>query len=179
METYIALLRGINVGGQLLLMKELAPLFEKLGCASVKTYIQSGNVVFRASPANVKTLEKRLGAAIQKLRGFEPRTMVLQLKELERAATGNPYPQADEKPQSLHIIFLADVAKQADLAALRKLMKPNEQCELRGKVFYFYAPDGIGDSKAAAKIDKCLGVTGTGRNWRTVNKLIEMARALS
>jgi uncharacterized protein (DUF1697 family) len=103
---------------------------------------------------------------------------VLKLKELERAASGNPYPQADEKPQSLHLIFLAEVAAKADLAALKKLMTPNEQCELIGKVFYFYAPDGIGISKAAGKIEKCLGVSGTGRNWRTVNKLIEMARAL-
>jgi uncharacterized protein (DUF1697 family) len=179
METYIALLRGINVGGQTLSMKELAPLCEKLGCASVQTYIQSGNVVFRAKPAELKDFERRLGAAIKKSRGFEPQTMVLKLKELERAAAGNPYPQANENHKSLHLMFLASAAPKADLDSLKKLLTPTEQFELRGKVFYFYAPDGIARSKAAVKIEKCLGVAGTGRNWRTVNKLIEMARALS
>ena len=179
METHIALLRGINVGGQTLSMKELAPLCEKLGCASVRTYIQSGNVVFRAKAADLKDFERRLGAAIKKSRGFEPQIMVLKLKELERAAAANPFPQADENHKALHLMFLAGAAPQADLDSLQKLLTPTEQFELKGKVFYFYAPDGIARSKAAAKIEKYLGVPGTGRNWRTVNKLIEMAKTLT
>ena len=177
METYIALLRGINVGGQTLPMKDLALMFEKCGCDDVKTYIQSGNVVFRASPADAQQLEKRIGAAIKKSRGFEPRMMVLTLKSLERAAAGNPYPQAEENPKSLHLLFLAEPVPGSALDAFKKVTTPSEQFTLKGKVLYFYTPEGFGTSKAAGKLDRFLGCC-TGRNWRTVNKLIELAREI-
>jgi uncharacterized protein (DUF1697 family) len=180
METFVALLRGINVGGKTTVpMKELQALLETAGCRHAKTYIQSGNAVFQASSADAKALEKRIGAAIQKSRGFEPRTAVLKLRELEQAAAKNPFPQADANPKSLHLFFLWEAPKHADLKALAEFTTATEKFALDGKVFYFYAPDGFGTSKAATKIGKCLGVDGTARNWRTVRTLIEMGREIS
>src|SRR5262245_5088414 len=113
MNTCIALLRGINVGGyHKLPMKDLKALIEKIGCTDVRTYIQSGNVVFRSSASDVAPLCQRLTAAISKSHGFEPRVLVLTRAELERAAAGNPFPQAHEHPQSLHLFFLEEAPKK-------------------------------------------------------------------
>jgi len=178
METWIALFRGINVGGRVLLMKELVPLLEKAGCRAVQTYIQSGNAVFRASATDAEQLQKRIAVAVERSRGFEPRVIVLRVQELERAATGNPFPNADDNPKSLHLMFLTEAARNPDLKTLETLATPTEKFVLERKVFYLYTPDGFGTSKLAEKVEKCLGVACTARNWRTVNKLIEMARAL-
>src|SRR6188508_1540591 len=109
MNVYIALIRGINGGGSNKLpMIELKQLFERHGCAEVQTYIQSGNVVFRGTDATAGRLAKQVTAAVAKARGFAPRLLVLSRTELERAAAGNPFPEADDHPQSVHLFFLAE-----------------------------------------------------------------------
>ena len=119
MNVYIALLRGINVGGSNRLpMKDLTQLFERCGCAEVQTYIQSGNVVFRSTDANAGQLANRVTAAIAKARGFAPRLLVLSRTELERAAAGNPFPEADGDPQRVHLFFLVEAARAANLNAM-------------------------------------------------------------
>lgn len=176
MNVYIALVRGINVGGaHMLPMKDLKLLFEQLGCAGVQTYIQSGNVVFRTADANAGRLAKRVTAAVAEARGFEPRVLVLTRGELERAAAGNPFREADDSPQSVHLFFLAEPAKSADVQSLNALKSATERFVLKGRVLYLHTPDGLGTSKLAARAERLLGVAATARNWRTVTALVELA----
>lgn len=179
MATWIAFLRGINVGGNNKLpMKELAALLGKEGLSDVATYIQSGNVVFRCARATAPALEERIGAAVSKQHGFQPRVLVLTAAELEQAAAANPFPQADEDPKKLHLFFLAKKPSAPGLDALHALRAGSEAFELIGKVFYLYTPDGFGTSKLAERAERHLGVDATARNWRTVGKVLEMARRL-
>lgn len=178
MNTYIALLRGINVGGNHLLpMKELQLLFGQNGCIDVRTYVQSGNVVFRSDRPGRDRLAERIAAAVSRGHGFEPHVMVLSTGELERAAAANPFPEADTDPTSLHLFFLAAPPAKPDLAALEALRAPTERFELKGGVFYLHAPEGFGRSKLAQRAERLLGVAATARNWRTVKSLLAMAEA--
>jgi uncharacterized protein (DUF1697 family) len=176
MQTCIALLRGINVGGNNMIpMKDLRLLVERAGCAGVQTYIQSGNVVFTTALADPASLEPRLASSIAGTFGFEPRVLVLTARELARAAAGNPFPEASQHPKLLHLFFLADKPKRPDLDGARALATATERFALKGSVFYLYTPDGFGTSKLAARVEQLLGVRATARNWRTVTTLLEMA----
>ncbi|HEX7781001.1 MAG TPA: DUF1697 domain-containing protein [Vicinamibacterales bacterium] len=175
MKTYIALFRGVNVGGSNMLpMASLKTLIETCGCADVQTYIQSGNVVFRSSAPDATKLAGRLGAAVLKGHGFEPRVLVLTREELERAANGNPFPQAAANPKSVHLFFLAEKPKKPDFEALEATKTRTERFALKDRVFYLHTPDGFGTSKLAARAEKLLGVAATARNWRTVTVLLGM-----
>lgn len=176
MTTWIALLRGINVGGNNILpMKDLTTMLENMGCTGVKTYIQSGNVVFSKAGAKAPKLAKSIGQSVLSSHGFEPKVQVLMAEELENAAKSNPFPQAEADPKALHVSFLNAVPTAPDEDTLREIKSETESYVLKGKLFYLYAPDGIGRSKLAARAEKLLGVEATGRNWRTVSKLIELA----
>ena len=176
MKTYIALFRGINVGGRNVLpMKELVASLEGLGFQDVRTYIQSGNVVFRSNNEKVSALCKKMGAAVKKSQGFEPRVMILGLDELERAVTSNPFPDAESDPKTLHLGFLAGVPKKPNLKALERIRGEGERFALKNRVFYLHAPNGVGRSKLAANAERLLGLSMTDRNWRTVSKILSMA----
>jgi uncharacterized protein (DUF1697 family) len=175
MNIYIALFRGINVGGNNLLpMKELAGILQRVGCTSVRTYIQSGNAVFSTQKRDAKKIADEIGAGILEVRGFRPKVMLLGLPELEQAIKNNPFKTADGK--ALHVFFLESVPKKPDLAALTALKAESERFALEGNVFYLYTPDGFGRSKLGAKVEQRLGVAGTARNWNTVSKLMTMAK---
>lgn len=174
--TWISLLRGINVGGHNKLpMAELRELFANTGCSDVKTYIQSGNVVFRGASQDREELAPRLTNAIVESKGFRPGIMLLTPDELEAAANTNPFPEAASEPKTLHLWFLAHEPEEPDLETLDDLRAATEHYELRGAVFYLWAPDGIGRSKLASRAERALGVETTARNWRTVEKLLELA----
>lgn len=174
--TCIALLRGINVGGRNILpMKELRALLEGLGLESVRTYIQSGNVVFQTEEPDLSRLSGRITSAIQKSHGFEPRVLLLGIEELDRAIQGNPFPEAEAQPKTLHVSFLESVPDAPDLEAIERVRSDTERFVLADKVFYFHAPDGIGRSKLAANVERYLGVPATGRNWRSVQKVRALA----
>jgi uncharacterized protein (DUF1697 family) len=176
MTTWIALLRGINVGGKgRLSMKDLVAVLEGLGGRDVRTYVQSGNAVFRADVRDAATLGGRITGAIKAAHGFAPATMVLPAAALRRVADRNPFPQADATPTSLHLFFLAETPAVPDLAALESLRAGNEAFRLDGDVFYLHAPAGIGRSKLATAVERRLGVAATARNWRTVRQLLAMA----
>lgn len=106
MKTYIALFRGINVGGKNSLpMKELVSLLEDLGCRNVKTYIQSGNAVFESKEKDASRLSNKIRVEIKKRRGFEPYVLLLGLEEMDKAIAGNPFPETESEPKYLHIGF--------------------------------------------------------------------------
>jgi len=179
MNTYILLLRGINVGGRNALpMKELLAVLAELGCRNAKTYIQSGNVVFQSSAKVASAIPGKVGLQIQKLRGFKPHALQLPLTELERVISANPFPKAEAEPKSLHLAFLDAVPSNPDLAKLESLKAGREQFRLVDKVFFLHAPDGVGRSKLAANAERLLGVPATDRNWRTVCTLRDMAKEL-
>lgn len=176
MPTLIALLRGINVGGNNKLpMKALAALLADMGLREVQTYIQSGNVVFRCDTNNRGALAAQISAAIEAQHGFAPQVLLLDAVELREAMAGNPYPEAEATPALLSVYFLGETPRHADLEGLASLKSASERFTLAGKVFYLHAPEGVGRSKLAARAEKLLGVPATARNWSTVCKLAGMA----
>ncbi len=176
MKTYIALIRGINiVGRRRLPMQDLRVLMGKHGCADVQTYIQSGNAIFRSNVADVRQLSKRLSTAVLKTHGFEPQVLVLSAGELAKATAGNPFPQADANPKTLHLFCLAERPVRPDLAALEAVKSKTERYALKGKIFYLLTPDGFGISKLAERAERARGVAAPARNWRTVRTLLAMA----
>ena len=176
MNTYIALFRGINVGGTgSLPMKELVTILEEIGARKVRTYIQSGNAVFESTEPNLARLSKQLSTEIMKRRGFEPQVLILTREALARAIAENPFPETVNDPSHLHLGFLASLPQSPDLKKLANLKKESERFQLTGGVFYLHAPEGVGRSKLAAGAEKLLGVPMTDRNWRTVCKVMEMA----
>jgi uncharacterized protein (DUF1697 family) len=180
MNIYIALFRGINVGGRNVLpMKELASVLGDLGALNVKTYIQSGNAVFVSPEKDTSSFSDRISREIKKRRGFEPHVLLLELEDIERAMKKNPFPEAALDPKALHVSFLASKPGKPNLEALESLKTASERFQLIDKVFYLHAPEGVGRSKLAANVERHLGVPMTDRNWRTVCKILEMAQELS
>jgi uncharacterized protein (DUF1697 family) len=179
MENWIALLRGVNVGGRNKLpMKALVAELEAMGLADVKTYIQSGNVVLRCAKARAANLGAEIAGAINEKFGFLPNVVVINAKDLAKAKKANPYPEADNETDGkrLHFIFLASVPRSIDADRLNAVRRPSEQWQIKGTVFYLHTPEGFGDSKLANQVEKILGVTTTARNLLTVNALLELAQ---
>jgi uncharacterized protein (DUF1697 family) len=173
--TWIALFRGINVvGNHLLPMKDLATLLEREGFEGVRTYIQSGNVVFQSAEGTSISLAKRIGHLVLKSYGFHPQVFVLSVRDLMSAAATNPFPEAEADPKTLHLFFLFELPRSPDLESLSRLKTGREAFALKGKVFYLHTPDGFSVSKLRARAERFIGVGATARNWRTVNKLLEM-----
>jgi uncharacterized protein (DUF1697 family) len=173
--TLIALFRGINIAGaHALPMKELTAILESLGCQRVRSYIQSGNVVFDHMETKSPKLAGRISAAIRKRRGFEPVVLVLTPKDLAKAMLGNPFPDAASAPSTLAVGFLATVPKKPNLEGMEDLRLKSERFAVVGRCFYLHTPDGFGRSKLASRAEKLLGVAMTARNWRTVSKINEM-----
>lgn len=173
MNTWIALLRGINVGSSRRLpMKSLIALIPSLGGEDVRTYIQSGNVVFRH--ADARGLAERLGDAIGREHGFAPDVLILDAARLRAIAAANPFPEADAAPTRVHVLFLAAPASAPDIGALERHRSGRECYLLTAHACYLYTPDGFGKSRLAERAEKALGVAATARNWRTVGKLLEM-----
>lgn len=180
MTTCILFFRAVNVGGHNKLpMTELVEMLGSLGIPGAVTYIQSGNVALRCSRQQAASLGRRIKAAVLENCGFEPSVLVLRVQELEHAVAANPYREAAREPNSLHLWFLAAEPAEPDFAEMDRLKSDSEHYKLDKKVFYLHAPDGIGESKLAERVEKCLGVEATGRNWRTVTKVLEMAWQLS
>jgi len=177
MKTWIALLRGVNVGGNNKLpMRPLAAALEAAGLRDVRTYIQSGNIVFRATGGSQARWAAHIANLIQAEFGIAASVLVLDLAELRGAASGNPFPDVGTQTRGgqLHFYFLAQEPERVDRAKLESLRAGVERWALRGKVFYLHAPDGAGKSKLAAQAEKALGVGATARNWRTVCALLEL-----
>ena len=171
MPRYVALVRGVNVGGKNKLpMAELRALLESLGYGDVRTLIQSGNVVLTASKAvKPATLE----TAIAKRFGISPAVVLRTPRELENAIAANPFPRADTA--SLHIGFMAQkpaapVVKTLDVARFQP-----DELAIRGRELYLHLPNGMGRSKLPAYVDRQLKIPTTVRNWNTVAKLLELA----
>lgn len=176
MTRYIALLRGINVGGNTLKMDRLREVCAELGFANIVTYVQSGNVVFdsKGSAASVaKTLTERLTGESR----LPVSVVVRKAAELAAVIATNPFVgQPGIDPAKLHVTFLGAAAAKNALAKLRAVDAVNERFHMADREIYLYCPDGYGKAKLSnARIEKLLTVVATTRNWNTVHKLSELA----
>jgi uncharacterized protein (DUF1697 family) len=178
MQIWIALLRGINVGGRnAMAMAALTTTFESAGCRSVRTYIQSGNVVFASSATSKENLSKCLGDAIEDQFGFRPSILLLSERDFRAAVANNPFLDAVAEPKTLHFFFLDSLPSSPDMKAIAKLALPTERFELIDAVFYLHTPEGFGRSKLAAGAERKLGEPATARNFATIQALSEMLDA--
>ncbi len=177
MKTYIALFRGINVGGNSILpMKELVVVLESIGLHNLKTYIQSGNVLFQSKGKSDTQLSAAISGAIKQSHGFEPKVLLLDSMALEKVIQANPFVEAEAVPNTLHVGFMASIPDDPDMQSLEKIRAEKERFQIIKNTFYLYAPDGIGRSKLAAQAEKILGAPMTMRNWRTVSKIMTMVQ---
>ena len=175
-KTFIALFRGINVGGKNSLpMRRRAGMFESLGCTAVRTYIQSGNVVFEASQALARRLPKEVSEMILKKARLEVPVIVRSSNEFANVVRGNPFLAAGADPKTLHVAFLADVPSSARVAALDAGRSPPDEIVVVGREIYLCLPNGVGRTRFTnAYLDAKLGTVSTLRNLRTVEKLLEL-----
>jgi uncharacterized protein (DUF1697 family) len=179
-RTWVALLRGVNVGGHNSLpMKRLREILTEQGFEDAATYIQSGNCVFRSGGNDAEEIRYRIANAIQTDFGFRPSVFALPLSEFEQAIAGNPFADHPVDPKYVHLFFLAKRVEAFDEAALRALAAPGDDFMLSGKIFYLLTPAGIGRSKLVEKLGKFLPVDMTGRNLRSVTKIAKLGRSLS
>lgn len=175
MSTYILLLRGINVGGHnKLSMPRLRGILETLGCTDIKSYIQSGNLVFHYSADRMGELEMQLGKELLHQFGFRPECLFISKKVFIEMIESSPYLELPNLDQRLHVGFLARVPEGPNIEKMESIKGFTESFTIKGKVFYLDAPDGIGRSKLAAQAEKWIGVPMTMRNWRTVKSIQSM-----
>tara|TARA_R110002167_G_scaffold15784_6_gene62704 strand:- start:122 stop:667 length:546 start_codon:yes stop_codon:yes gene_type:complete len=177
MQTWVALLRGINVGGNNIIpMKILTQIMTDAGYEGVQSYIQSGNVVFQHTEVSSNVLASELSLLIQRHFDFQPKVMLLTATEFNQILAQNPYKQAYSEPKQVHFFFVDEIPASPDLTKLKQLKSPSETYELQPQGLYLFAPEGIGRSKLVAKVDKCLGVNTTARNLNTLLKLKDILK---
>ncbi len=178
MDVHVALLRGVNLGGKNRLpMKDLATMFTDAGCGSVTTYIQSGNVVFDASPGLARRIPALVEKAIANQFGYRVPVVTRTGGELRKIVRANPFLRAGAEAGTLHVAFLSDLPATAKVKALDPDRSPPDAFAVRGREIYLQCPNGYGRTKLTnGYFDSKLATTSTVRNWRTVMKLLELAR---
>jgi len=175
-RTWIGLFRGINIGGNRMPMKELVRLMEAEGFTDVKTYIASGNVVFRATDDEA-ALQRRVEDLVETNFGFRSKLFLVTSDHLQKLLDANPFKDWEHKGKAQHLFFIEGPIAKADTARMDALKADNEAWHLTDECFYFYGPDGVGRSKLIEKLSQCLKADMTARNLNTVETLLEMGRA--
>ena len=181
MPVIISMLRGVNVVGRnRIKMDALRALYESLGLRDPKTYIQSGNVVFRTRRCDLVALARRIEDAIEREFSFRPALILRTIPELREVVARNPFAaRRDIEPSRLLVTFLAGVPAAEACAKVLSLKTEPEELRLSGREMYIYFPNGQGRSKISwVAIEKMLKTSGTGRNWNSVTRLLEMAEAM-
>lgn len=181
MQTFIALLRGINVSGQKkILMADLKKHFEELGFTNVQTYIQSRNVLFQSEEKNAAILQAEIEKMILATYNFEVVTLLRTPHELKEAINANPFLHEPEKELSRqYVTFLSEVPAPENLVKINASAYDPEEYRLVGTTLYFYSPANYGKAKMSNNFfENKLKLKATTRNWATVNKLMELAGKL-
>jgi len=173
MKTYISLLRGINVSGQKKVnMIQLQNLYQSLGFQNIKTYIQSGNVIFQSSPPPSSQL---LQQKIKQQFGFEVPVILRSIEDWENIIKHNPFTKEDLT--KVHIVFLSETAQKYSKDELEKAKNPSEEFFIHNKEIYLYCPNGYGKTKLSNTfLEHKLNLTATTRNWNTIKNLFELAK---
>jgi len=175
-QTYVALLRGINVGGKHVLpMKDLAAIFNEAKCSGVRTFIQSGNVLFTASADHCAKLPVLLAKKIEQRFGFAAPIIVRNRDEMAQVVGENPFLKHGLPEERLHVYFLADQPSAAAVKSLDPNRSAPDEFRVVGRHIYLHTPNGMGRSKlTSAYFDSKLATICTARNWATVNTLLQM-----
>lgn len=180
MTRWIALLRGVNVSGKnAIRMAALQSSFERLGCKNVRTYLQSGNVVFNIKTSDTEKLSAKITTAIALDFRHEVAVGVLSAQALTHIVNSNPMqPKLNDEAPRYHATFLLEPVSQKQFAAIKLPAATGEQATLLGSVIYLYCPHGYGKTKLNnTYFEKALSVTATTRNWRTVLALQQLCDA--
>jgi len=175
MISYIALLRGINVGGhKKIFMADLKLLFEKLNLKNVRTYIQSGNVIFKSSEENIQDLENRIKGQLFNQYGFEVSVLVKTHSEIR--AILNDCPFSEDKKVNSYFIILHSIPDEILVETTMQIKYPNEEFHIINTCVYTYYSAGFGNAKCGTNFfEKKLKVSATARNYKTIMKLIELS----
>ncbi len=178
METYISILRGINVGGhKLIKMNALKEMFESLGFNRVKSFIQSGNVVFQSNSTDPRQLEKLIAQGIMKSFGFDVPVIVIEKQELKNISERNLFiNDRAEDLAKLHVTFLAAEPEKAFAESIGKEEFLPDEYRISGKAVFLFCPNGYGNTKLSNNFfEKQLKVQATTRNWKTVLELVKLS----
>ena len=179
-SVHVALLRGINVGGKnKLLMSDLAAMFSEAGCDDVRTYIQSGNVVFRADPLLAGRVPDLVCEAIAARFGYRVPVLTRTAGELAAILGANPFLGRGANAGQLLVGFLADRPEAAAVDALDPDRSPPDEFAVIGREVYSYCPQGLARTRLTTRyFEWKLSATMTARNWKTVLTLHELAGGL-
>lgn len=170
---WCVLLRGINVGGKRSVkMAELREQLEKKKFQDVETYIQSGNVIL-SSEKSASAIEMSIKKLVKDKWTWDIEVQAFDEKELKRIVKGNPFANLDQT--KIHVVRLSKKVTTKDASGIKKYIGTKEQVKVKGNLIYLLCPDGLSKTKLSnAVIERVLKVSSTARNWKTINKLIEM-----
>ncbi|HXQ98004.1 MAG TPA: DUF1697 domain-containing protein [Candidatus Limnocylindrales bacterium] len=178
MSVIISMLRGVNVGGHnKIKMEELRALYESLKLKGAQTHVQSGNVIFRSDEKDLAALTQRIQNAIERKFGFRPEVIARTRLEMRDTVAKNPFARRRGiEPSRLLVTFLAsEPIKEAREAVLQMKIAP-EELRIEGRELYIYYPNGMARPTVPwVKIERTLKVSGTGRNWNSVTKMLAIA----
>ena len=176
---YIALLRGINVGSHnRIKMADLVNIFESLGFEGVKTYLQSGNVIFESESTDEAEIIEDIESKISEMCGFSINTILRTADKWKSIVYDNPLlKEPNIEFDKLHVTFLSDTPDQKAVLNLDINKDEFEKFEVFGREIYLYCPNGYGRTKLKNDVfERKLKIAATTRNWKTVNKLLEMSK---
>jgi uncharacterized protein (DUF1697 family) len=178
METYIALLRGINVSGhKMMKMEELKKVLQSLNFTNIRSYIQSGNILFETEKADSIFLEKQIGEIIFKNFGFPVPVVIRNRQELEKIHEKNPFlGKRNEPVEKLHVTFLAKEPDPVNLKKIEGSLFFPDEFVISGSEVYLFCPNGYGRTKLTNTFfETNLKLSATTRNWNTVETMLKMS----
>jgi uncharacterized protein (DUF1697 family) len=181
MVVIVSMLRGVNLGAHnRVKMEELRALYESLKLREPQTYVQSGNVIFKTDERDLTKLARRIESAIAKKFGFHTDVMLRSTAELRDVVRRNPFAKRRGiEPSKLLVTFLASDPGEEARAKVRAIKTEPEELWIDGREAYIYFLDGMARPKLSwPAIAKILKVSGTGRNWNSVTKMLEMAERM-
>lgn len=178
MTIYIALLRGINVSGQKLIkMDQLKSIFESLEFQNVKTYIQSGNVIFQSVEEDTNVLCNKIENKLRDILGYEVPVIIRTISELQEVIKQNPFSYND-----IEKLYFAFLSKEPTSEAKDKILSYKKGVDdfiVLNREVYIFCENGYGNTIFSNNFfEKKLGVSATTRNWKTVNKILDIAESL-
>lgn len=179
MKTYISLLRGINIGGhKKIKMDSLRDGFSSLGYTNIKTYIQSGNILFCSKEEDKTKLEREISSMIMDKYGFDVPVLVLNSDDLNEVITNNPFANSiNHKKEFIHITFISNEVKEINYKEIESKKESEDEYKIINKAIYLYLQKGYGNTKIHNNFfEKLLKTQATTRNWKTCLELFEMSK---